>query len=254
MKRSLETLAVTSLLIAAAITVAPPVTAQSDDLPTTSQTEDRFVPQWGMQISVIPNILRMHCPILDGNVGVLVAEVTKDGHADQQGLRHGDVILEINGTRVQNADELPAPVIGSRGQPDSEILVLRRGHVQTTGQLGSTKPSFSDNPGNEVRRMVERMMRQAPRPPVLGPRSSWNRPNDSYGLGINSGAYASSSSSGNESMSVSQANGQISIEMSSPDGGANIRLHGTMADVERQMQDQGLSPATQQKVRRALGR
>ena len=54
-------------------------------------------------------------------------------------------------------------------------------------------------------------------------------------------------------MSVSRANDQISVAMSSPDGGEPIRLKGTMAEVEQQMRDQGLSPATQQKVRRALG-
>ena len=72
MNRSLYCLATASLLITAAVITTAPVTAQTADHPTNPQADNRSVPSWGMQIAVIPDILRMHCSVLAGNVGVLV--------------------------------------------------------------------------------------------------------------------------------------------------------------------------------------
>ena len=105
--------------------------------------------------------------------------------------------------------------------------------------------------GRNLNEPIEQMMNRIIRQTAIPEPSTWANPN--IGGGIHSGAFASSSASGNESMSVSQAGDQISIEMSSPDGGAPIRLRGTMDQVEQQMRNQALSPATRQKIRRALG-
>ena len=249
MKRSLDCFVTTGLLIAAALVTVQPLPAQTAENPDTAKADNpSSVTAWGMQIAAIPSILRMHCPVLNDNVGVLVAEVTAGSPADREGLRRGDVVLEVNGSRIHDTADLPAPAL------DSSIIVLRRGRVQTMGQMGSARPGFSNDPGDDVRRMVQRMIRQTPQPPAIAPPSRWIRPDGSFGTGANSGAYASSSSSGNESMSVSQANDQISVEMSSPDGGAPIRLQGTMAEIQQQMQTQGLSHNTKQRILRALGR
>ena len=256
MNRPLLMSATGSLLLAAVAIAAPPATNQLK-----SELKTESVPAWGMDVAEIPGILRMHCPVLQGNIGVLVADVSPDSPAGRAGLLGGDVVLEIDGLRVHDVADLPAAPSNATATR-SRILVLRHGRVQssrrvTTERMSSGQLALPDNPGDEVRRMMERMLQQSRNQPGIGLPPSWDQPEsdgtESYGTMPRSGAYAASSASGNESMSVSRAGEQISIEMSSPGGGAPIRLKGTMDQVEQQMRDQGLSPATKQKIRRALG-
>ena len=229
----LATLSISSLILAAVAIAVPP----QNDLPTDS---------WGVKVDKIPDILRMHCPPLRGDVGVLITQVLPDSPAARTGLRPGDVVLDVQGVPVESASELPNPA--GLFQPP-RIRVLREGRVHNLGQ-----PFLAAGPnqsGDQIKQMVEQMMRQSRRqaeamvPSIAVP--------PGYATMPRTGAYASSSAMGSESMSVSRANDQISIEMSSSDGGGTIRLQGTMDEIEQQMQAQQLSPETRNKVRRALG-
>mgnify|MGYP003663001926 CR=1 FL=1 len=265
MKRSLIFSVAASLLLSAAVVAAPPTNNPDTDGHVHVETPPASVPVWGMDVTEIPDILRMHCTVLRGNVGILVASVVADSPADRMGLRAGDVLLEIQGKRVHNIADLPDPT--NAPATALNILLLRHGQVQSTaaasfgpapfGPVPLGAPSMPKMPGDEVQQFVERMIQQSRNQPAIAMPPSWAAPAwtapSGTGTPAHSGVYASSSASGNESMSVSRAGDQISIEISSADGSAPIRLHGTMSQVEQQMHAQQLSPAMQQKIRRALG-
>lgn len=59
-----------------------------------------------------------------GSEGVLIAEVTRNGSADSAGLRGGDVILEVNRTRVGAPEE--AEGIISNSTDDNVLLLIWR--------------------------------------------------------------------------------------------------------------------------------
>ena len=75
--------------------------------------------------------------------GALVAEVTKDGPADQAGLERGDIITTFNGTPVKDARELPPLVAQMPVGEKVEVTVLRGGKEKTVtvtlGQLPETQ-------------------------------------------------------------------------------------------------------------------
>jgi serine protease Do len=60
-------------------------------------------------------------------MGALVAEVTKDGPAEQAGLERGDVITAFNGTTIKDSHELPALVARTPVGEKAEVTVLRGG-------------------------------------------------------------------------------------------------------------------------------
>ncbi|UOD34215.1 DegQ family serine endoprotease [Deferribacteraceae bacterium V6Fe1] len=64
---------------------------------------------------------------LDKPEGALVSDVIKGDPADKAGLRAGDIILEINGNKLENQKEL-INIIGSKSPGDTVVLkVLRDG-------------------------------------------------------------------------------------------------------------------------------
>jgi len=63
---------------------------------------------------------------MEGERGVLVAEVLPDGPAARAGLQRGDVIVEVNRQPVSRPDEVPAQV--SKSKPGSVVMLrVRRG-------------------------------------------------------------------------------------------------------------------------------
>jgi len=75
--------------------------------------------------------------------GALVAEVTKDGPADQAGLERGDIITSFNGTPVKDSRELPTLVAQTPVGEKVDVTVLRGGKEKTVtvklGQLPETQ-------------------------------------------------------------------------------------------------------------------
>jgi len=63
---------------------------------------------------------------LDGNGGVLVADVTPDGPAASAGVQRGDVILEVNRQAVSSPGQV-APLIAKAKPGDVVLLRVRRG-------------------------------------------------------------------------------------------------------------------------------
>jgi serine protease Do len=63
--------------------------------------------------------------------GALVAEVTADGPAARGGIERGDVILDYNGTHIDNAHQLPALVAATEIGETVQIIVQRGGKTRT---------------------------------------------------------------------------------------------------------------------------
>ena len=77
---------------------------------------------------------------VNGGGGVLVTEVAKDSPADEAGLKAGDVILSVSDSKVDNPGDLMRLVRAHDPQDKIEVVVQRRGHVETLhARLGEAK-------------------------------------------------------------------------------------------------------------------
>jgi len=64
---------------------------------------------------------------LDNATGALVVEVSKDGPAEQGGMRVGDVIIEFDGREVKESNDLPIIVARTPVGTEVSVKVLREG-------------------------------------------------------------------------------------------------------------------------------
>jgi S1-C subfamily serine protease len=63
--------------------------------------------------------------------GVLISEVTPDSPAARAGLKAGDVVLELNATKVENPGDLARAVGLARPGTETTLRVWRNGAEQT---------------------------------------------------------------------------------------------------------------------------
>ena len=68
---------------------------------------------------------------LDERDGALVNDVAPDGPAQRSGLRRGDVIVEFNGERIEEMNELPRVVANTRVGSEVDVIVVRKGSRKT---------------------------------------------------------------------------------------------------------------------------
>lgn len=68
---------------------------------------------------------------VSGAHGALVSDVEPDGPADQAGVKQGDVVLQINGQPVNDANRLRNQIAGTRPGSSVSLLVRRDGREQT---------------------------------------------------------------------------------------------------------------------------
>ncbi|MCW8963110.1 MAG: PDZ domain-containing protein, partial [Gammaproteobacteria bacterium] len=81
---------------------------------------------------------------LSHNEGALIRGVQRDGPADNAGLKSGDIILQINGKRINSAREALNQIV--RTQPDhkTSIVLMRGGKTLKAVVIPSQRPT----PGN----------------------------------------------------------------------------------------------------------
>jgi len=76
---------------------------------------------------------------LDKATGALVVDVSKDGPADQGGIKVGDVIIEFGGRDVKESHDLPSIVARTPVGREVSVKVLREGEEvvlsETIGEL-----------------------------------------------------------------------------------------------------------------------
>ena len=62
---------------------------------------------------------------LKDSSGVIVSEVKKDGAAEKAGIKRGDVIIAINGEKIEDSNTLRNKVAGTAPGSDIKLTVLR---------------------------------------------------------------------------------------------------------------------------------
>ncbi len=73
--------------------------------------------------------------------GALVADVTKGSPADKAGLKHGDVIIELNGEKVESSTQLRNAIASMAPKTKVKLKVLRDGEQVTLhAKLGKLEP------------------------------------------------------------------------------------------------------------------
>jgi serine protease Do len=76
-----------------------------------------------------------------GRKGALVAELVPGGPAEKSGLRSGDVVVAINGVKVEDASDLTRNVAASKSGDNLRIEVLREGKPLTVNVRSGVRPS-----------------------------------------------------------------------------------------------------------------
>ncbi|MFC2114044.1 Do family serine endopeptidase [Bacteroidota bacterium] len=80
---------------------------------------------------------------LDKPIGVYVGDVLADGAAKEAGIKKGDIIIEINGRKVNSVPELQQEVSMNRPGDKIDVTVIRNGDEKTF------KATLKDMKGNE---------------------------------------------------------------------------------------------------------
>src|SRR5439155_529152 len=85
--------------------------------------------------------------------GVLVADVMKGGPAETAGLRAGDVVVELDGTRIREVPDLQRRIAGVAPGQKVRLVVVRDGARQPVtvaiGEMPSEEPTLLAQAGAE---------------------------------------------------------------------------------------------------------
>jgi len=84
---------------------------------------------------------------LKNGKGVLMPEVTKDSAADKAGLKHNDVILELNGEPVESADSFRNRIAMLKPGTKVQLVIWRDGKRKTLTVKLSKRPSTDELTG-----------------------------------------------------------------------------------------------------------
>ncbi|MFO8045940.1 MAG: DegQ family serine endoprotease [Halomonas sp.] len=87
---------------------------------------------------------------MDGPSGALIADLDPDGPAARDGLQAGDVILEVDGSRVHDSSTLPRLIGGIAPGSDVELKLMRDGERRelsiTLGDWPDIEPATASRP------------------------------------------------------------------------------------------------------------
>lgn len=78
---------------------------------------------------------------MENTDGVLIPDVTKDSAAEKGGIEQGDIVIELNGEQIENADELLNKVAMIKPGTEIIIVVLRDGQRRTLNVEVGERPS-----------------------------------------------------------------------------------------------------------------
>lgn len=82
-------------------------------------------------------------------LGVIVSAVGEGGLADQAGIKRGDLLLEINGSRIRNAEDFYLRLVATAAVQETELFVFR-GNMRARLKLPKVPRTTSDPLTNPV--------------------------------------------------------------------------------------------------------
>lgn len=77
---------------------------------------------------------------MDLSEGVVVANLVRNGPADKAGLEIKDVILEVDGSGIQNTSRL-LEIVASHKPGDELIMIIQRGEKKQTLTVRLQEPA-----------------------------------------------------------------------------------------------------------------
>jgi hypothetical protein len=180
---------------------------------------DSLHPEWKVQFAPVPELLRLHCPMIAPGHGLVVERVGDVKDAPFR-LKRGDVLMSVDGMPVLERDGAPKLA-------RLHVLVLRRGQMTPIGNSGQSQFNQS----------MPRM-------------SQWAFPGRTT-ASVSTSAFAGS----NESVSVSQNGDQVSVSLDLPNlHPAPLRYQGTRDQIEDEVRNSNLAPAVRRRVLEAIDR
>jgi serine protease Do len=108
----------------------PPVAAQPP--PAKKPDDPQNQKTFGMQLERLSDEITLRLGLDKDTAGVLVTDVIPDGVAANEGIKAGDVIVEVDRKPVKSADEFAAQVAETRtqGQPSALMRINRNGQFR----------------------------------------------------------------------------------------------------------------------------
>ncbi len=148
-----EVVGVTSAMLARAqrIGFAIPINIAKDVIGQI-KNNGKVVRGWlGVEIQDITPEIARAMKLIESN-GALVSDVASDSPADRAGIKRGDVILEFNGHKINETEQLPRTVAATKPGIELKIKVLRNGSEKSLlvklEPLSSTKNSNTEQSEN----------------------------------------------------------------------------------------------------------
>lgn len=217
MKRMMMTAALTIAAVNFLIAQTPPTTPTTE--PDSSTPTETIA--FGMTLTEVPELLRMHLPMLPAGAGWVVQNVETGGPAAAIGVQSGDVLIELDGRPIGDLGLL------DRATEHSMMMVVRRGIPKPLpiGRSAMNRHQLSD--------------------PIVG----------TSAMSFSFSPWASSTmSAGGEAVSVSRVDDKVMISISSSDPAiGNLKLSGTMDEIRRDLGGDAYSDAAKAAIRRAIG-
>jgi serine protease Do len=95
----------------------------------------------GAQIGTLTDDMRESLGLPDDLEAAYINEVTPDAPAERAGLRNGDIVISLNGEKVETSTELTRLVGAARPGDILRLEVLREGRSQTVEVRSGTRPA-----------------------------------------------------------------------------------------------------------------
>ena len=183
--------------------------------PAADPTADPVVAS-GWNIKPVPQLLRLHLPMLSDREGVLVESVDAGSAAERAGLKAGDVLIEAGGRRLIAGQPVPDM------DPALPLVVIRRGQPQV---------------------LID--------PPAI-PRMFGNPLPMTPGVAASAFSFGAASASGH-SLSINQVGQRITVQYDSPQySDGPVRFSGSAEEIEQQLRQSDLPAEARAEIRNQL--
>ena len=92
---------------------------------------------------------------LPGPNGAIVADISKDGPGDKAGLKEGDVIIEMNGEKIEKSTQLRTSIASLAPNSEITLKLIRDGkEIHLNAKLGRLKDEEASQPAQRIEKKL----------------------------------------------------------------------------------------------------